>query len=60
MSSSMPRSLPDDPILIHAYLDGELDAVDALEMKCRIAADPALAAECDGRRVFEIIRLWAL
>ena len=39
------RSLPDDPILIHAYLDGELDPVDALEMERRIAADPALAAE---------------
>ena len=46
MSPSMTRSLPDDPILIHAYLDGELDPVDALEMQRRIAADPALAAEC--------------
>jgi anti-sigma factor RsiW len=41
------RSLPDDPILIHAYLDGELDPVDALEMEHRIAADPALGAECE-------------
>jgi len=44
MSSLMTRSLPDDPILIHAYLDGELDSVDALEMEKRIASDPALAA----------------
>ena len=43
----MPRSLPDDPIFIHAYLDGELDSVDAIEMKKRIAADPSLAAECE-------------
>ena len=43
----MPRSLPDDPILIHAYLDGELNSVDAIEMKKRIAADPSLAAECE-------------
>lgn len=47
MSPSMTRSLPDDPILIHAYLDGELDPVDALEMQRRIAADRALAAECE-------------
>ena len=43
----MPRSLPDDPILIHAYLDGELDSVDAIEMKKRIGADPSLGAECE-------------
>jgi anti-sigma factor RsiW len=47
MSPSMPRSLPDDPILIHAYVDGELDPIDALEMKRRIADDPALATECE-------------
>ena len=47
MSPSMPSSLPDDPLLTHAYLDGELNPVDALEMKRRIAADPALAAECE-------------
>jgi anti-sigma factor RsiW len=47
MNPSVPRSLPDDPVLIHAYLDGELDAVDALEMERRIASDPALAAECE-------------
>jgi anti-sigma factor RsiW len=46
MNASTTRSLPEDPILIHAYLDGELDPVDALEMERRIAADPVLAAEC--------------
>jgi anti-sigma factor RsiW len=47
MNASTTRSLPDDPTLIHAYLDGELDPVDALEMERRISADPALAAECE-------------
>jgi anti-sigma factor RsiW len=45
MNTPTTRSLPDDPILLHAYLDGELDPVDALEMERRIAADPVLAAE---------------
>lgn len=55
MSSARPPSLPpDDPILlVHAYLDGELDAASALEMERRVAADPALAAEC--RRI-EMLR----
>jgi anti-sigma factor RsiW len=38
----------DDPaLLIHAYLDGELDPAHALEIERRLAADPALAAERD-------------
>jgi len=37
---------PDDPrLLVHAYLDGELDPAHALEIERQIAADPALAAE---------------
>ena len=32
---------------MHAYLDGELDPVHAVEMERRLAADPALAAERD-------------
>jgi anti-sigma factor RsiW len=37
---------PDDPILlVHAYLDGELDPAAALAIERRMAADPALAAE---------------
>jgi anti-sigma factor RsiW len=36
----------DDPtLLVHAYLDGELDPAHALEIERRLAADPALAAE---------------
>lgn len=36
----------DSALLLHAYLDGELDAANTLSLKRRIAADPALAAEC--------------
>src|SRR5262249_62035078 len=39
---------PEDPtLLIHAYVDGELDPANALEVERRIASDPALAAERD-------------
>src|SRR5215471_4829242 len=39
---------PEDPtLLIHAYVDGELDPANALEVERRLAADPALAAEHD-------------
>ncbi|HZN30827.1 MAG TPA: anti-sigma factor [Xanthobacteraceae bacterium] len=37
---------PEEPVLlVHAYLDGELDPANALAIERRIAADPALAAE---------------
>ena len=32
-------------LLVHAYVDGELDPVHALELERHLAADPALAAE---------------
>src|SRR5438034_3543982 len=39
---------PDDPtLLVHAYVDGELDPAHAIELERRFAADPALAAERD-------------
>src|SRR5215468_3062775 len=39
---------PDDPtLLVHAYVDGELDPANALEVERQLAADPALAAERD-------------
>src|SRR5215470_19361539 len=39
---------PDDPtLLVHAYVDGELDPANALEVERRLAVDPALAAERD-------------
>jgi anti-sigma factor RsiW len=37
----------DAALLIHAYLDAELDPIHAVEMERRLAADPALAAERD-------------
>jgi anti-sigma factor RsiW len=40
-------SAQDDIVLLHAYLDGELDAAAALAMERRLSADPALAAERD-------------
>ena len=41
-----PSTPPDDPrLLVHAYLDGELDPAHALEIERRLVADPALAAE---------------
>jgi anti-sigma factor RsiW len=43
--------LPNDPegiiLMIHALIDGELDAAAALAVERRIASDPALAAEHD-------------
>jgi anti-sigma factor RsiW len=42
-----PSSAPanDPSLLVHAYVDGELDPANALEIERRLAADPALAAE---------------
>jgi anti-sigma factor RsiW len=41
-----PADTPEDSaLLLHAYLDGELDPAGALAIERRIAADPALAAE---------------
>jgi anti-sigma factor RsiW len=41
-----PAIGPDDSVLlVHAYLDGELDPADALALEKRMTADPELAAE---------------
>ena len=37
----------DDELLLHAYVDGELDAAGAIEMERRLAAEPGLAAQRD-------------
>jgi anti-sigma factor RsiW len=37
----------DPGLLVHAYVDGELDPAHALEFEQQLAADPALARECD-------------
>src|SRR5205807_7849861 len=43
MTSPTP---PEDPaLLVHAYVDGELDPANALALERRMASDPALAAE---------------
>jgi anti-sigma factor RsiW len=39
------RADGDTELLLHAYLDGELDAAATLDMERRLAADPALAGE---------------
>jgi anti-sigma factor RsiW len=41
----MTPSTTDPRLLVHAYVDGELDPANALEVERQIAADPALAAE---------------
>jgi anti-sigma factor RsiW len=40
-----PSDTEQSRLLMHAYSDGELDPVNALEIERRIAADPRLAAE---------------
>ena len=43
----MRPSTTDPALLVHAYLDGELDPAHALEIESQLAAVPALAAERD-------------
>src|SRR5262249_34744357 len=52
---AMTRStLQDDPtLLVHAYLDGELDPINALAVEQRLASDPALAAEYERVRALQ-------
>jgi hypothetical protein len=54
---AMTSSTSDDNsvLLVHAYLDGELDPANALEIAQRMSTDPALAAE--GQRVKALQRL---
>ena len=53
----MTSSTSDDNsvLLVHAYLDGELDPANALEIAQRMSTDPALAAE--GERVTALQQL---
>jgi anti-sigma factor RsiW len=41
----MTVSTTDPRLLVHAYVDGELDPAHVLEMERQFASDPALAAE---------------
>src|SRR4051812_38219211 len=43
----------DPMLLVHAYCDDELDAVNALSFEARIASDPRLAAECERIRALK-------
>ena len=56
-SNSMADTPSDDNsvLLVHAYLDGELDAANALAIAQRMSTEPALAAE--GERVKALQRL---
>ena len=52
----IPSTSDDNSVLlVHAYLDGELDPANALEIAQRMSTDPALAAE--GRRVTALQQL---
>ena len=39
-----------DELLLNAYLDGELDAIEAVQFETRLATEPALAAGIEARR----------
>jgi anti-sigma factor RsiW len=41
---------PEDELRLNAYLDGELNAIDAASFERRLPADPALAAQVEVRR----------
>jgi anti-sigma factor RsiW len=43
----------DPMLLVHAYCDDELDAVNALNLEARIAQDPRLAGQCERIRALK-------
>ncbi len=43
----MTQSSEDEKLLVHAYVDGELDPANARALAARIEENPALAAERD-------------
>ena len=45
MTDTTARPTEDDILLLHAYIDGELDPAGSLDMERRLAANPALSAE---------------
>lgn len=47
MTNANESVLEDDFLLVHAYLDGELDPTDTLVVGRKIAANPALSAELE-------------
>ncbi len=50
-----PAPNSDNSLLMHGYLDGELDPAHALELERTIAADPALAAERDSAQALRAL-----
>ena len=40
-----------DQLLLNAYVDCELDAIDAASFERRLGAEPALSAQVEARRV---------
>jgi len=44
---TLPLIHQDPTLLVHTYLDGEFDPVNALAVEKRMSTDPALAAECE-------------
>jgi anti-sigma factor RsiW len=52
-----PAPNSDNSLLVHGYLEGELDPAHALELERALAADPALAAERDSTQALsDLIR----
>ena len=47
---SRPRSDDNSVLLVHAYLDGELDPANALSVGQQMSQEPALAAEAEHVR----------
>jgi anti-sigma factor RsiW len=47
MTNAQDSATPFDELLVHAYLDGELDPANSLAVARRITADPALAVEVE-------------
>ena len=47
---SRPRSDDNSVLLVHAYLDGELDPANALSVAQQMSQEPALAAEAEHVR----------
>jgi anti-sigma factor RsiW len=41
----------DDELLLNAYLDGELDSLEASRFEARLASEPALAADIEAYRL---------
>ena len=50
---SRPRSDDNSVLLVHAYLDGELDPANALSVGQQMSQEPALAGEAERVKVLQ-------